>query len=212
MIRIHWLAIIFLATLALGNPSNAHDANAISAARRNLADAQSALDLAQLDFNKAHAIVAEPFEAQPQWLTAFAAEKAAREKVDAAKQAVLDKVHAGDDYTALAKAHDDAVQKLQELASDPNAPSEDFAAASKTRTDTEAQMKQMDDKALAIDPGVLDAQKKLADAQAQTDLLNKQVDDAAAQDPRCQEKKKVVDAAEQKLAQAKTALEAAQKP
>jgi chromosome segregation ATPase len=113
---------------------------------------------------------------------------------------------------ALAKAHDDAVQKLQELASDPNAPSEDFAAASKTRTDTEAQMKLMDDKALAVDPGVLDAQKKLADAQAQTDLLNKQVDDAAAQDPRCQEKKKVVDAAEQKLAQAKTALEAAQKP
>jgi chromosome segregation ATPase len=210
MIRIHLLAIIFLTTLALANTVNA-DPAAVSAARKNLADAQSALDLARLDYNKARAIVAEPFQAKPQWQTAFADFDAAQQTVDAAKQAVLDKLHATGDFIALAKAHDDAVQKLQELGSDPNAPSDQFAAASKTRTDTEAQMKQMDDNALAVDPAVLGAQKKLADAQSQTDLLNKQVDDAAAQDPRCQEKKKVVDAAEQKLAQAKTALEAALK-
>jgi hypothetical protein len=196
----------------LAATANAADPNAVAAARRNLASAQSALDLAQLDFNKAREIIAEPFEAQPQWQTAFAAEKTAQANVDAAKQAVLDKMHADDDYVALAKAHDDAVQKLQDLANDPHASSDDFAAASKTRTDTEAQMKQMDDNALAVDPTVLDAQKKLADAQTQTAVLNKQVDDAAAQDPQCLEKKRAVDAAEQKLAEAKTALEAAQKP
>lgn len=188
------------------------DPNAVAAARKGVNDAQTALAGATRDFAKARTAVASKFEDRPDWHDAFKAVNDAQQNLETVKQPVLDKLHATDEYVALAKERDDALLKMQALGQDPNASSSDYSEASKTRSDADAKMKRLDAGVLAADPGVLEAQKKLADAQEQTDALKKQVDEAVAADPACMDKKKIVDAAEQKLAEAKATLAAAVHP
>lgn len=198
--------LTFSTTAALAGPSEK-----TIQCRKDLLAAQSALKVAQADYEKDVDVVRKKLAQTPDWKAASESLSKAQAEYDTASKAALETVHKSKDYLTAARLRDEAEAKLKAAGTDLTIKPEVLSAATAQRMTAVGTIKGLEDAALGSDARVIAAKSALEAAKAKMVELNALLETQCADDKACQEKKTALDEGQKKVDEAKAALQASVK-
>ena len=175
-------------------------------------EAQKKVAAMESDVKKAQQALAEvvgklrtDFESGQDWQNAAAAQKQAQADYDAAKKPVVEAVKKKLNYQDAERQKAEAEKELADLRA-KNTIGEPILKAVNKQADATTEMMKIEAEALNADAKVVEARKKLAEANAAVAMLKKQFDSSLAADNGWQEAKKGIDMAQEQVATAQKEL------
>ena len=143
-------------------------------ARKDVGAATLEVSKATGALNALTATLRGPLEESAPWKNAQAAQRMAKEKVDAASYAVEQSLQKRSDYMAAKEAQTQAEKTRDTLRNDPGANSDDRVKASIAASDASQNVMKLEREAMVIDPNLTAAQAKLTEStHVMTDLQAK---------------------------------------
>ena len=208
------LAILTAAPLHAQTQSSSSSSSALPPPvdRSGSTEAKKKITAGEAELKRAQQALAEvvtklrtDFEAGQDWQNAAAAQKQAQADYEAARKPVADSVKKKPAFANAEKEKAEAEKELTDLRA-KNVIGEPILKAVNRQSDAANLMMKLENEALNADPKVVEARKKLADANTALAALKKQFDGSLAGDMGWQEAKKGVDMAQEQVVLAQKEL------
>ena len=207
MIRARSVVVLLaLGLLGFAGSASAQQDNAgMREAGKRAAEAQTTLTKAQQTRNLIGQRIRAQYESKPEWTQAATQQKNAQRAHDQAKQPILDKVRASDEYKKLADQKSKVDADMEKLRDRGGNVTELSALANKS-VELSSEMSKLEFEALNADPKLAEAKKVLADATQKVQAQRLIADEAMKSDPEYVEASKLVDDAQAKVTEANKQL------
>ncbi|HEV8293520.1 MAG TPA: hypothetical protein VGP94_16405 [Tepidisphaeraceae bacterium] len=183
--------------------------------RTGSTEAKKKVQTAETEVNRAKAALADvvaklrmDFEAGQDWQNAQTAQKQAQADYDAARKPVVEAVKKKPNYQNAEREKAAAEKELADLRA-KNVIGEAILKAVNRQADATTEMMKLENEAMNAEPKVVEARKKLAEANAAVVMLKKQFDSSLSADTSWQEAKKGMDMAQEQVATAQKELKEA---
>jgi len=199
------------AWLAMGAATQAATSDAVNQAKRRAAEADGQLRLARAGLVVEADRLMKASELTPQWQKASAALKDAQTHHSQAVKAVRTALLSNEDYKAAVAGRTKALEKREALRNDPAATPEQRTDAAIAVLTASSAVSKIEQRTLADDPGVSQAQSATDQAQFVLDELRKAAAVEASKDPAYLAARQKVDAAAAQVAQANQQVAEARK-
>ena len=199
------------AWLAMGAATQAATSDAVNQAKRRAAEADGQLRLARAGLVVEADRLMKASELTPQWQKAAAALKDAQTHHSQAVKAVRTALLSNEDYKAAVAGRTKALEKREALRNDPAATPEQRTDAAIAVLTASSAVSKIEQRTLADDPGVSQAQSAVDQAQFVLDELRKAAAVEASKDPAYLAARQKVDAAAAQVAQANQQVAEARK-
>jgi len=183
------------------------DHSASAKARKDMIDAQAALNNAQSRFDDVARELRSEFQQSGEYRTALAAVEQAQADFDAARAIVLGRLADDPAYKAARQKKEAAEKARDELDAAPGSPEQ--TAAATAVLDAASEVSKLETAAINADPAASAARERLAAASARLNDLKKKFEDSIANHPKLQALRKELETAKAKLSAAEKALDAA---
>jgi len=177
-------------------------------ANKKIAAAKAEVTKAQAALTEVVTKLRTDFEAGQDFQTAQMVQKQAQAEYDAARKPVVEAVKKKLNYQNAEKEKAEAEKELADLRT-KNVIGEPILKAVNKQADATAEMMKLEGEALNADPKVVEARKKLAEANTALAMLKKQFDSSLSADTGWQEAKKGVDTAQEQVVTAQKELKEA---
>jgi len=180
-------------------------------ARKQVVDAQAALEKAKADLALVKRKIAGPFEAKPEYQKAKEDAAKANSAFETVRKALVDQVHGSAAYKDAVNKRQSADDKLQKLQAAKNPDQAEIEAASKEIAVQGDLVNRMQREAEDSDPAVSDAKVKKDEADKVLKEMLAQEEELVKGDADCQLALQAVATAEQQVKSAKEQMAAAMK-
>jgi hypothetical protein len=184
------------------------DRTASTEAKKKVQTAESEVNRAKTALAEVVAKLRMEFEAGQDWQNAQMAQKQAQAEYEASRKPVVEAVKKKLNYQNAERDKAAAEKELADLRA-RNVIGEPILKAVNKQADATAEMMKLENEALNAEPKVVEARKKLAEANAAVAMLKKQFDTSLAADTNWQEAKKGVDTAQEQVVAANKDLKEA---